>query len=164
MAIVEDDFEKDGRMIHFQRAGLTDQGRAAGFAELAAVRIAADLEPEGDAASAGGRRSRSGGRAKAQPDLAAIEAAADPDLVEALTAWRLAEARRRRVPAYTILHNRTLLALAAARPAGEDDLLAIRGIGPSVVKKYGASLLALVAGAGPGEKDDELQVELERLH
>jgi DNA topoisomerase-3 len=146
--IAEDAFEKDGRLIHFQRAALTDEGRAAGLAELAAVRIAADLESASTAATSGGRRSRS--RAKPKPDLAALEAEADPELVEALKAWRLAEARRRKVPAYTILHDRTLLALAATRPADEAALLAVRGVGPALLEKYGAALLALVAAGPPG--------------
>jgi HRDC domain len=41
------------------------------------------------------------------------------------------------------------VALAAARPAEEADLLEVRGIGPSVVKNYGAQLLALLATGAP---------------
>ena len=42
--------------------------------------------------------------------------AADPARIEALREWRRQEAARRAVPAYVVLHDRTLAALAAARP------------------------------------------------
>jgi ATP-dependent DNA helicase RecQ len=51
---------------------------------------------------------------------------ADADLLAALRAWRLNEARTQAVPAYVILHDRTLADIAALRPR---DLGALRGIG-----------------------------------
>ncbi|HXO21228.1 MAG TPA: HRDC domain-containing protein, partial [Thermoanaerobaculia bacterium] len=36
--------------------------------------------------------------------------------------------------------------LAAARPRGEEELLAVSGIGPTLLKKYGERLLEIVAG------------------
>ena len=42
--------------------------------------------------------------------------ARDPARIEALREWRRREAARRSVPAYVVLHDRTLAALAAARP------------------------------------------------
>ncbi|ADO75590.1 DNA topoisomerase 3 [Stigmatella aurantiaca] len=67
-----------------------------------------------------------------------------PALVEALKAWRLAEARKRRVPAFRILTDRVLGAIAAARPEDREALMAIQGVGPKLVERYGAQLLALV--------------------
>ena len=69
-----------------------------------------------------------------------------PQLVERLRTWRADEARRRRVPAFRVLTDRTLYGIASARPTNEDELLAIRGMGPALVRKYGAKLLSL-AGA-----------------
>jgi DNA topoisomerase-3 len=66
----------------------------------------------------------------------------------ALRAWRTGEAKRRRVPAFHILSDRVLLAVAAERPRDEEGLLAISGIGPTIVRKYGDTLLRLVA-SGP---------------
>ena len=79
------------------------------------------------------------------------EADADPALVEALREWRLEEARKKRWPAYTVLQNRALLAVAAAKPGNPDQLLALPGIGPTTVKRYGAALLRLVAAAGASD-------------
>ena len=59
-----------------------------------------------------------------------------------------AEAKRRRVPAFRILSDRVLIAVAAERPRDEEGLLAISGIGPTIVSKYGDALLRLVGGEG----------------
>ncbi len=67
-----------------------------------------------------------------------------PDLVEALKAWRRTEAQRRRVPAFRILTDRALDALASVRPRDEESLLAVRGIGPTVVQKYGRDILRIL--------------------
>jgi DNA topoisomerase-3 len=64
-------------------------------------------------------------------------------LVEALREWRVREARRRRVPAFRIFPDRTLLALAAARPRDEDELLAVSGIGAALATRYGGELLGI---------------------
>jgi len=66
------------------------------------------------------------------------------DFVKALKAWRLAEARRQGVPAFRILTDRTLGALASARPANEAELLAVAGLGPRLVARYGTALLRFV--------------------
>ncbi len=73
---------------------------------------------------------------------------ADPRRVEVLREWRRKEAARRAVPAYVVFHDRTLVALAAARPATLDALSAIPGIGPAKLEAYGADLLALFASEG----------------
>ena len=62
----------------------------------------------------------------------------------ALRAWRLAEARRRGVPAFRILTDQTLKAVAANWPATAAELLAIPGMGISTVEKYGAQLYRLL--------------------
>jgi len=70
---------------------------------------------------------------------------ADTQLFERLKEWRLSAAGEK--PAYTVAHNSTLEAIAATRPASEDALLAIKGIGPSFVAKHAADVLALIASA-----------------
>jgi superfamily II DNA helicase RecQ len=65
--------------------------------------------------------------------------------------WRGAEAKRLRVPAYVVMHDRTVTALAQTRPRSPKELLAIDGIGPAKVEKFGEAILGLCAG-GPGER------------
>lgn len=70
-------------------------------------------------------------------------APADPASIEALRAWRRREAARLSVPAYVVLHDRTLAALAVARPSTLGALSEIPGIGPAKLEAYGKDLLAL---------------------
>ena len=66
---------------------------------------------------------------------------------QALRAWRAVEARRRKIPAFRIFADRTLLGIAASRPTTEAELLAISGVGMSTVQRYGAQIFHLVAGS-----------------
>jgi DNA topoisomerase-3 len=144
-----DTFEKDGRTIAFQRAALTPEGRAAGPAEIQAV----PLEEEAAAPSRGRKplplpkptRKRRPSRGGAADDSETEGVGAPPELVARLRAWRLEEARRRRLPAFRIFGDRTLFALAAARPAREGELLEVPGLGPKLVERYGRALLALLS-------------------
>lgn len=67
-----------------------------------------------------------------------------PELESALKAWRRDKAAMMNVPAYYVLHQRVLLAIADAAPASADDLLAIPGFGPGLFSRYGEELLAIV--------------------
>jgi DNA topoisomerase-3 len=145
LRITEDSFEKEGRTIHFQRAVLTPEGYRGDPEAVARVQIVEEQpaaprkrkERKGkSAAAAPARRSPGGGE-----DLAAAPAG----LVEALRAWRLGEARRRQVPAFRILTDRTLHALAAARPRDERALLDVPGIGPTLVRTYAREILEILA-------------------
>jgi len=63
-----------------------------------------------------------------------------------LREWRAAEAKRLGVPAYVVLHDRTLHALATSRPRSPGELLGIEGMGPSKVGRFGAAILQLCQG------------------
>jgi superfamily II DNA helicase RecQ len=49
------------------------------------------------------------------------------------------------VPAYVILTDASIDDLARRRPRNDDELLAIKGIGPAKLEAYGDELLALAA-------------------
>ncbi|HSN71116.1 MAG TPA: DNA helicase RecQ [Steroidobacteraceae bacterium] len=66
--------------------------------------------------------------------------------LERLKEWRREEARRQSVPAYVILHDRTLCEIAEQVPADEQALAQIPGIGARKIERYGAALLALLRG------------------
>jgi ATP-dependent DNA helicase RecQ len=86
-------------------------------------------------------------RARSRKTSKTIAAAgtARPESIEALKEWRRREAARRSVPAYIVLHDRTLTAVAAARPSTLQDLSKIPGIGPAKLQAYGSDLLAVLA-------------------
>ncbi len=69
----------------------------------------------------------------------------DPELVRTLKDWRLATARDRGVPAYVVMHDSTLEAIASVKPQDERALAAVPGIGPAKLEAYGDDLLALCA-------------------
>ena len=72
---------------------------------------------------------------------------ADPKMLEALKTWRAATARASGVPAYVVFHDTTLAAVAEAKPRDRAGLLALPGVGPVKVERYGEALLSLVAQA-----------------
>ena len=67
----------------------------------------------------------------------------DLELLEALRAWRLEHSDGK--PAYTVFTNATMHELAASGPTTPDELLAVSGIGPAKVERFGAELLAFLA-------------------
>ena len=93
-------------------------------------------------------RSGRGGAADA-PTVFPEAAAPPPDeaLVEALRAWRLDVSRARAVPAFVVMHDRTLLAIASAGPRSLDALARVHGMGPARLADFGEAILQVVAGA-----------------
>jgi len=70
----------------------------------------------------------------------------DQALFERLREWRAAEAARQSKPAFTILHDTTLAAIATAKPASLRELVLLRGIGATKLEAYGQAILDVVAG------------------
>jgi DNA helicase II / ATP-dependent DNA helicase PcrA len=107
--------------------------------------------PDGDgdwqAAVAAERARLAKARAAAGRDRAMVGASADPRVLAELVAWRKTLARASGVPAQVIFHDATLAAVAEARPTDRDGLMAVPGLGPLKVERYGEELLALVARA-----------------
>ena len=66
------------------------------------------------------------------------------ELLQELKNWRQRRASDKGVPAYCILSNRSLEGVARSRPANEEELLSVHGIGPNKHEEFGAELLALV--------------------
>jgi superfamily II DNA helicase RecQ len=73
--------------------------------------------------------------------------AAGEALASRLKEWRAAEAKRLRIPAYIVMHDRSLTAVAHARPQTPRQLLEIDGIGPAKVEKFGEAILGLCGEA-----------------
>ena len=171
-----DDVEEERRVLHVaitrgrdRVAVLVDGGRPSPFAdELAGVAphlpagsgVAAPSLPAGSGAaarSAGGearvRRVPSAGAAGARPARPGAGEATqgDPALEEGLRTWRRERAARDKVPAYIVFADRTLRAIAAARPANLVALRSVDGIGPTKLELYGEDILAVVAARAGAE-------------
>ena len=145
----EASFEQDGRRVDYRLAALSVAGRALDASAVPEFEMKMEIE----AAPRRRKKARTARREKrqakpAKPQKPARAVAAGPTPVEkALRDWRLAEARRRDVPAFRILSDRTLEAIAAARPSTIRELLEIPGIGARVAEQYGAQIFRILERA-----------------
>jgi len=62
----------------------------------------------------------------------------------ALRSWRLQRSRVDKVPAFVVLHDRTVSAIAAERPTTLRELARVDGIGPTKLELYGDDILAVL--------------------
>jgi superfamily II DNA helicase RecQ len=105
------------------------QGSAAGLRPRSAAGLpAAGLPQESVAASNPARAPRRAG------------GAVDEDSFERLRVWRMA--RSEGLPAFRVASNAVLAEIVRTRPANAEQLLAVRGVGPTFCAKHGESLLA----------------------
>jgi ATP-dependent DNA helicase RecQ len=153
----EAEFEKDGQVIKFRKVRLTEAGREVrsgselelliedGIVEEFAARGAA--RPRANKAAPGSSKAGStnaGGKLALDAEPVRLSPA-DEALAAQIREWRAGEAKRLRVPAYLVMHDRTLAALAQARPKSPRELLLIDGIGPAKVERFGEEILRLCA-------------------
>jgi len=153
---IEDaEFEKDGQVLRYRKVRLTPRGleiRPHSPLELLISDGIVDefvgrahIKPRDRKAKPLPSSERASGSKSVRPvppeKLTAVEEA----LAVRLREWRASEAKRLKVPAYLVIHDRTLMAVAQARPKNPRELLAIDGIGPGKVERFGEQLLSLCA-------------------
>jgi len=142
------EYEKDGEVRRFRKVRLTDAGL-----NLRPTTSVDLLLSDGVVEEFGGRNAtlpskkiKAGKGRRTDTKPVPLSAAAE-GLAARLKEWRTAEAKRLRVPAYLVLNDRTLAAVAQARPGNPRQLLEIDGIGPAKVERFGEAILSL-CGAG----------------
>jgi DNA helicase-2/ATP-dependent DNA helicase PcrA len=94
-----------------------------------------------------GRGPGTGERGLRSAVLRRVDGELDPveaEVHERLIAWRSASANAASAPAFTILPDVTLRAIACAHPTSIRELAAVRGIGPVKIARYGESLLEVL--------------------
>ena len=148
---IEDaEYEKDGEVRRYRKVRLTEAGPESRCMDSVDLLIADGFVGEAD----GGRKSAKNRNAPAtneqrtpsrrgrdaDPPKCAPEA---EGLAAQLKAWRTGEAKRLGVPAYLVLSDRTVIAVANARPGTPNQLLDVDGIGPAKVEKFGEAILQL---------------------
>ena len=67
------------------------------------------------------------------------------ELREKLQEWRTARFKKDNIPAYMIMHQSTLMAIASRVPKTKSELMRIKGFGEESFKKYGEEILAITA-------------------
>ncbi len=155
-------FEKDGKTIPFRKASLTrdaeyldeDSPLELTIREAAPVsgkksrsRKKTATKPASKTGAKKAKTSPSHKSAPVQDDFGITEASApQPDSPAALMLreWRRAVAKKQGVPAFRIMSDRVLNAIAEDEPQTAADLLAIPGIGIKAVEKYGAQIYRIL--------------------
>ena len=138
-------FEKDGKRIPYRTVALTPDGHRAEESAISGL-----LMKEGVADTDVPRRKRSKKKSRrkadprSEPDAGAREISTR--LEQQLREWRLAEAKRRGVPAFRIFTDQVMRELAVKRPGTDSALLSIKGVGSNFVKQYGSQIYRIVSG------------------
>jgi DNA helicase-2/ATP-dependent DNA helicase PcrA len=83
----------------------------------------------------------------AAPPPPTVVHAPDQAAYDALAVWRRRRAADEAVPAYHVFANRVLAAIADAKPRTPEELLAVPGVGPTKLERYGDEVLEVVAAA-----------------
>jgi DNA topoisomerase-3 len=149
-------FEKDGKQISYRKVSLTRAADAVDQHTPVAITIKdlvlSSATREGEK-RAGPRTKRKRTKrpykvVRPKPVLATHHAGSDSRIEVALREWRMAEARRRGVPAFRIFNDQALKAMASRHPQTARELLAISGIGTTTVEKYGQQIYRIVNDKG----------------
>lgn len=140
------EFEKNGEIVRYRKIRLTEAGlnvhRTMPLPLLIADGISGEFAAPSQAPRSRALKSSSGPKTSKAAALAAPTPGQEA-LVARIKEWRAAEAKRLGVPAYVVLHDRTVQAIAAAQPQNPRQLLDVDGMGPAKVEKFGQSLLDL---------------------
>ena len=150
---IEDaEYEKDGEVRRYRKVRATNAGLESEATDSVDLLIADGFvgEADGEAKSVTRRNTPPKDEQRTHPrngkDAEPLKCAPEAEgLAAQLKAWRTAEAKRLGVPAFLVLNDRTLIALANARPGTPNQLLAVGGIGPAKVEKFGKAILQLCA-------------------
>ncbi len=140
--LVDSVFEKDGKQIPFRLASLAGDAESAHEGTLLELRIRETAALSGK--PAGKKRTSRNAPAMARGG----QAPRGSGLAAMLKTWRRAVATKQGVPAFRIMSDRVLLAIAEKEPKTAATLLAIPGVGIKLVEKYGAEIYRILdAGA-----------------
>jgi superfamily II DNA helicase RecQ len=162
--MVEAEYEKDGEVRRYRKVMLTEAGMRLRAGSAIELLISDGVVAEfcGVAGKVGRSKkvgAGKGGQAGSDKSAALAPGGLKAPVVlnaeaEALAGrirlWRAGEAKRLGVPAYVVLHDRSLNAVAQSCPRNPNQLLAIDGIGPAKVEKFGEAILGLCRGGESG--------------
>ena len=84
-------------------------------------------------------------KATVPPDSTSSPSTTNELLRERLQQWRTERFKADNVPAYTIMHQSTLLEIASRVPKSMTELLSIKGLGKAKCRKYGEEILKITS-------------------
>jgi ATP-dependent DNA helicase RecQ len=127
----------EGNEITFRKVTITHEGRSPDDATLGTVWIRGEVAKGGKA-----KKKRAVQDRVAQDEESPLTPAAEA-LEKRLRLWRSEQAKSSGKPAYVILHDKTLRALAGAAPRNVADLLRVAGMGEAKADQIGEAILAI---------------------
>ncbi len=137
-------FIKDGETIEYKTVALSQPADRIIWEELKRTTVRLDRSAAGKSKSSSSTsKRRQGASARSQREESPENM--DTDLLESLKIWRKSESKRRKVPAFRILSDRSLEALASHKPRDRRGLLDVHGIGEAKLELYADALLALIS-------------------
>jgi DNA helicase-2/ATP-dependent DNA helicase PcrA len=140
------DVEEERRVFHVAVTRASE--RAAVIADATSPSpFVAELEGQRPRSPLRGRAEAASAKPPPAPPRAAA-AQVDERLFEALRAWRREVAERSKVPAFVVLSDATLRAIAGSRPRSLVELRQCQGIGPAKLERYGDEVLAVIEHHG----------------
>ncbi len=136
------EFEADGRTIPYRKISLTMKAELRDGIEDIHLVMNNRLSPRRKERKRSVQKSPAPARKSeaSHPRPDAPLSSTGEQLLDSLREWRLALAKEMNVPAFCILGNKTLRAIALERPSTLDELESISGIGPSKAEKFGAAI------------------------
>jgi DNA topoisomerase-3 len=139
--VIEDSFEKDGKLLRYRKLLKKQQ---VSFEQVQLPDPAATTEAQV-------RKGKTRILPSKKPTKTTQpEPPYNPAVAERLRTWRLEQARAKRIPAFRIMTDRTLYAIASQLPSSMETLLLVPGVGPKLADKYGPKILQLVRrGSSP---------------
>ena len=146
LSLVSDSFtNSEGKEITYRKATITYEGREPDDAALDTVWLRDAAGTSGAAKKSSKAKTSSSGssRREAVPEELSGPAA---ELFEGLKRWRTSEAQPTKTPAFMILTDAVMRAIAHARPKTLSDLHAISGMGQAKIDRFGAAVLAVCRG------------------
>jgi ATP-dependent DNA helicase RecQ len=128
----------EGRDITYRKAAITHEGRTPDDTTLDTVWLRTSIS-----AAPSGKKSTSKSRSTKPAAAPQAFSPAAEKLFEQLRNWRTETARPTKTPAFMILSDAVLRAIAITAPQNLTALHAVPGMGPTKVDRYGADLIAI---------------------
>ncbi|HSY36213.1 MAG TPA: RecQ family ATP-dependent DNA helicase [Acidobacteriaceae bacterium] len=145
----------EGKDITYRKAAITHEGKTPDDATLDTVWLRTNLSAppsrKKSTTKSGAPRPDSGTRASRAASTTHELSPAAEALFTQLRNWRTEIARPTKTPAFMILGDAVLRAIANAAPQNLSALHAISGMGPTKVDRYGADLIAICRGNTPAQ-------------
>ncbi|HCM39064.1 MAG: hypothetical protein A2Z97_04765 [Bdellovibrionales bacterium GWB1_52_6] len=141
ISITQQSFEKDEKTIQYRSIELLHRGEIAKSEDIGKLQIASAFGSAAEKADLSKKRIRKSRRITQAKRAINDQPGTDSSAVKRLKEWRLAKARERGIPAFRILTDRVIEALAESAPSTLDQLLEVSGVGANLQKKYGREIL-----------------------